>query len=171
MTLIKACNHITNYTSVHESGRFLESDQKYNLIYPENHIESDNRLTWFLGTLDKLYGNDAFYLKLTREKEKISNSYLKRKTLNQGILQAFAVNIFQQKKWSISNSGYDWAAKHYVDTVYNNIDFFLKNKSNKMELDIDYPIKSFKEFWLKINAEGDLKSATREFSKKYNSSK
>lgn len=171
MTFIKACNHITNYSSFHESGRLLESHEKYNLIYPDFHIESDNRLTWFLGSIDKMYGDDAFYLKLTRDKRKIVNSYLKRKSLNQGILPAFAINIFQQKKWNVSSAGYEWAANHYVNTVYDNIDFFLKNKSNFMELDIDSPMESFTKFWQKIEANGNIENALKEFDKKYNSSK
>ena len=168
MTFIKACDHITNYTSQHESGRNFESHQKYNLIYPEYHIESDNRLTWFLGSLDKLYGNKAYYVKLTRNKDKIINSYLKRKSLNQGILPAFAINILQQKKWSISKDGYRWAAKHYINTVYDNIDFYLRDKTNKIEFDIDDPIDKFNQIWLDIEAEGNLNNAMEEFLKYYN---
>ena len=171
MTFIKACNHIENYSSFHESGRLLNSHDKYNLIYPEYHIESDNRLSWFLGSIDKLYGNNALYLKLTRNKQKIINSYLKRKTLNQGILPAFAINIFQQKKRDITKAGYEWAANHYVNTVYDNINFFLKNKNNTLEIDIDSPIESFKEFWEEIEAIGNIDNAINEFNVKYNSSK
>ena len=170
MTFIKACDHITNYTSQHESGRNFESHQKYNLIYPEHHIESDNRLAWFLGSLEKLYGNKAYYIKLTRNKDKIMNSYLKRKSLNQGILPAFAINIFQQKKRSISKDGYIWATKHYINTVYDNIDFYLRDKTNKIEFDIDDPIDKFHQIWIDIEAQGNLNKAMKEFSKNYNSS-
>ena len=171
MTFIKACKHINNYSSEHESGRNLKSDQKYNLIYPNYHIESDNRLTWFLGNLDKIYGNKSYYIKLTRDKNKIINSYLKRKSLNQGIIPAFAINIFQQKKWKITDNGYKWATESFVNTSYNNIDLFLKDKKNKIEIDIEKPISKFKQFWHEINADGDLNKAIDEFSKSYNSSK
>jgi len=171
MTFIRACKHITNYSSEHESGRLLESHKKYNLIYPEYHIESDNRLTWFLGSIHKLYGIDAFYIKLTRDKDKIINSYLKRKSLNQGIIPAFAINIFQQNKWKVSKDGYKWAVEHYVNTVYDNIDYFLKDKHYKMELDIDNPINNYKLFWNEIHADGDMQLALNEFSKSYNSTK
>ena len=170
MTIIKACSHIQNYTSRHESGRTLASHEKYNLKYPTNHIESDNRLSWFLGSIDRIYGNSAFYLKLERNRLKIIESYLKRKKYNQGIVPAFAINIFQQKKWDISNEGYKWAVKHYVNTVYDNIDYFLHNKSNKLDLDIDNPSEKFHEFWGKISAEGNIDDALNEFIKKYNSS-
>jgi len=171
MTFIKACNHITNFSAEHESGRLLDSHEKYNLKYPEYHIESDNRLTWFLGSIQKLYGNNAYYIKLTRNKEKIINSYLNRKSLNQGILPAFAINIFQQKKWSVSKRGYEWAAKHYVNTVYDNIDYFIEDKDNCIEIDIDNPEEDFIKFWEIIGAEGEIDLALNEFSKKYNSSK
>ena len=171
MTIIRACEHITNYTSDHESGRLQKSHKKYNLIYPEYHIESDNRLTWFLGSLQKMYGNEAFYLKLTRNKKNIIDSYLMRKSFNQGIIPAYAINIFQQNKWKISKKGYKWAVEHYVNTSYNNIDYFLEDKQHKLEIDIDNPLDKFKLFWNNIQAKGNIQLALNEFSSNYNSSK
>lgn len=51
-TFIKACNHITNYTCGHESrAKRAKLESRLNLDYPPNHIEADNRLSWFLGRL------------------------------------------------------------------------------------------------------------------------
>ena len=44
-TFIKASQHIMNYSSAHESRHGLIGDER--LKYPENHIEADNRLSWF----------------------------------------------------------------------------------------------------------------------------
>ena len=72
MTLDKFCKHITNYTSAHESRNNLD------FKYPPNHIEIDNRLSWFLGRLDKIYGDDAFYVHLKRDDLKVAKSYQNR---------------------------------------------------------------------------------------------
>lgn len=47
----QACQHIENYTASHESKIFLLGDKR--LEYSQNHIEVDNRLSWFLGSLEK----------------------------------------------------------------------------------------------------------------------
>ncbi len=64
MTFIQACKHISNFSSSHESRCGLLAEAR--LDYPENHIEADDRLSWFLGRLDKQYGNSAFYVHLKR---------------------------------------------------------------------------------------------------------
>ena len=61
-TFVQACQHIENYTASHESKISLLGDQR--LEYSQNHIEVDNRLSWFLGSLDKKYGDNAFYVHL-----------------------------------------------------------------------------------------------------------
>ena len=65
-TFIKACHHITNYTSGHETMSSQVLDAR--LGYSENHIEADNRLSWFLGRLDQKFGSEAFYVHLSRDK-------------------------------------------------------------------------------------------------------
>jgi hypothetical protein len=51
VTFIEACRHIRNYSAAHESRATLIGEQR--LAYAANHIETDNRLCWFLGRLDK----------------------------------------------------------------------------------------------------------------------
>ncbi|MBC8196252.1 MAG: hypothetical protein H8E60_00040 [Candidatus Marinimicrobia bacterium] len=171
MTFIKACKHLSNYTSGHETARNTPSHERYNLQYPSNHIEADNRLMWFLGSINKMYGNDAYYVKLWRDQKQIVNSFLKRKKLNQGIIKAFSVGIMQQKQMKISQKGYHWAVNHYVNTINDNIDFFLKDKSNFVKIDINNPIENFEKFWYEIEGIGNLDIALLEFDIKYNSSK
>ncbi|MEW8461604.1 MAG: hypothetical protein AB2653_14955 [Candidatus Thiodiazotropha endolucinida] len=63
-TFVQACQHISNYSAAHESRSTLTGKQR--LSYPDNHIEADNRLCWLLGRLEREYGNDAYYVHLTR---------------------------------------------------------------------------------------------------------
>ncbi len=49
-TFMKACRHVTNCTSGHETRVNHVGPER--LSYPSNHIEADNRLSWFLGRLD-----------------------------------------------------------------------------------------------------------------------
>ena len=56
--------HISNYTVAHESRRpKLNTGNtfiRHSFDYEDNHIEVDNRLSCFLGTLDKKYGKSAY---------------------------------------------------------------------------------------------------------------
>lgn len=74
-TVARAFSHATNYTSGHETRSHLLSGR---LEYPRDHIESDNRLSWFLGSLDRRYGNDAWWVHLTRDEERVADSLWRR---------------------------------------------------------------------------------------------
>lgn len=52
-TFIQSCQHITNFSSAHESNIHKIGTDR--IVYPQNHIESDNRLSWFLGRLEEHY--------------------------------------------------------------------------------------------------------------------
>ena len=84
-TFTKACKHITNYTSEHESRAGMLGKKHFN--YPGNHIETDNRLCWFLGRLDEAYGNDAYYVHLKRNTKDVASSFAKR--YSGGIMRAY----------------------------------------------------------------------------------
>jgi hypothetical protein len=64
-TFIEACKHISNYSSAYESRIGCLGPDR--LAYPDNHIEADNRISWFLGRLDKVFGRDACYIHLMRD--------------------------------------------------------------------------------------------------------
>lgn len=97
LTFAKACEHITNFTSAHESksdyARSAESNAipYQSLTYPGCHIEIDNRLSWFLGGLDKTYGRDTYYVHLMRDRDLVARSYARR--WHKGIMMAFASGI------------------------------------------------------------------------------
>ena len=162
-TFIKACQHITNYTSSHES--LLSETGALRFNYPANHIEADNRLSWLLGKLDKTYGNNAFYVHLKRNPEDTANSFSKR--IDFGILKAYEQGILMHEKHLISAQD---IARDYIETVESNIKLFLKNKSSKMDISLETIKTDFSEFWDKINAQGNLNDALDEWDTNYNAS-
>src|SRR6478752_1534731 len=74
-TLSRAFAHATNFTSGHET---LSHVPRARLDYPANHIESDNRLAFFLGALHEKYGDDAHWVHLTRDPDRVAGSYANR---------------------------------------------------------------------------------------------
>ncbi len=162
-TFIKACEHITNFSAAHESLSTKLGEKRF--AYSDNHIEADNRLSWFLGRLDEKYGNNAFYVHLTRTKSEVISSFNKRE--NFGIMKAYKEGILLGGEESQS---IDSIAEDYIDTVESNIHLFLKNKSNKITFNLSSANEDFKIFWQLISAEGDLNSALAEWKISYNKS-
>ena len=121
----KACRNIINYTSGHETRKEL----KFN--YPDNHIEIDNRLALFLGRLEKNYKDEAIYVHLKRDPQKVANSCLNR--YNTGIMRAYHKRILLFKP---NASKFD-ICLDYVNTINSNIDAFLKDKSKVLEVNIE----------------------------------
>ena len=163
MTLARACGHISNYTSAHESRCAGVGDSR--LDYPENHIEIDNRLAWFLGRLDEQYGDEAIYIHLKRDTEHVAQSFLKR--YSKGIMGAYKNTILLGKQ---GVNGLP-VCRDYCDTVNSNIRLFLKDKTKHMEFNLESCQDDFAKFWSLVSAEGDYEAALAEFEVKHNASK
>lgn len=163
MTFIKACEHITNFSSAHESRCDQLGDAR--LAYPDNHIEADNRLSWFLGKLDKQYGDNAIYVHLKRNNNDTATSYAKR-LFPGGIIPAYRKGILQHLPDDTPDLS---VSLDYCDTVNSNIELFLKDKTRKLEFNLENAKQDFKKFWDFIDAKGDLDSALAEFNIAYNS--
>jgi len=139
---------------------------KERLAYPDQHIEADNRLSWFLGRLDQTYGNDAFYVHLRRNDGKTAESFTKR--YEQGIIKAYRDDIhldYANDKEPLAVS------LDYCDTVNTNIAFFLKDKTHKMDFNLENAGSDFRAFWKNIGAEGDLEAALAEWSVPHNATR
>jgi len=162
-TFIMACEHITNFTSAHESRCDRLGEDR--LAYPDNHIEADNRLSWYLGRLDSHYGDKAIYVHLMRNSHDTASSYAKR-LFPGGIIPAYRKGILQHLPDDISDMS---VSLDYYDTVNSNIEHFLKDKTRKMEFNLENAKEDFKKFWELIGAEGDLDAAMAEFDIPYNS--
>jgi hypothetical protein len=133
------------------------------LAFPDNHIEADNRLSWFLGRLDQKYGDSAFYVHLTRDIDQTAASFAKR--YSRGIIHSYRKAILQYLPESSSPID---VSRDYCETVNSNIEMFLGNKSMKMKFDLANAKEDFRLFWKQINAEGDLDAALAEFDRKHN---
>ncbi len=163
-TFVEACSHITNYTAGHETRtRFIGSER---LKYAPNHIEADNRLSWFLGRLDKIYGDEAFYVHLSRDRQR--NAASMSRYMHMGVLEAYTDGILMRS--SYRNDPMEFSLDLY-DTINTNIESFLKDKSHKMAFTLENADQDFKVFWDKIGAKGDLEAALGEWDKTYNKSK
>lgn len=164
LTFNEACQHMTNFTAGHESQARILGDDHF--IYPENHIEIDNRLSWFLGRIDKNYGKDAYYVHLTRDIQKTALSYKKR--FGSGIIRGYAKGMMMgHHPKSVAME----LCIDYCKTVNANIELFLKDKPNVMDIQLENGEKQFEQFWHWIKAEGDIESALSEWNITHNSSK
>ncbi|WP_424098701.1 hypothetical protein [Moorena producens] len=160
-TFAQACQHIQNYTVSHESRISLIGDKR--LQYSQNHIEVDNRLSWFLGSLDKNYGDCAFYVHLKRDLMLTAKSYAKR--LDSPIIKGYSESIILPKQFNYERLD---VCIDYCNTVNANIEVFIKNKSNKMEFKLENAQEDFGTFWSLISATGNYAMALKEWEKKYN---
>jgi hypothetical protein len=135
--------------------------------YPVNHIEADNRLAWLLGRLDKAYGDDAFYVHLRRSEADTALSFTKRYSF--GIIRAYRRDgIIMGLPEQTDPMA---VARDYCQTVNSNIELFLKDKTRKIEINLEDIDRDFAVFWKIIGAEGRLDAALAEFNTHYNSSK
>ncbi len=163
-TFERACRHITNFSCGHETR--IDRVGPERLDYPPWHIESDNRLSWFLGRLEKRYPSNVFYVHLQRDRRAVAESYARR--LEPGLMMsAYAHGIYLYLPDELQDQALD-LAHDYIDTVTANIDHFLGDKPNKMHVQLESAEENFREFWQRIGAEGDFEAAVAEFGITYN---
>lgn len=173
-SFVTACSFITNYTSAHESqGPRLGPGR---VEFPDQHIEADNRLAWFLGRLGERYGDDAFYVHLIRERsataaslvrvgmpldydvarEGVINSHPFR---SRGIMDAYEHGIYMHRRADPRDPME--VAGDFYDTVNANIREFLAHRSRVMTFHLEQAEDDFVRFWEAIGAEGDLDAARK----------
>lgn len=167
-TFAEACAHITNYTAGHETraGRITGR-----LDYPDQHIEVDNRLAWFLGGLDARYGDEPLYVHLTRDPAKVAASYSRRfftrKGHPAGLMHGFAFGIIRSRGFA-KDKHKSALARLFVQTTRENIDHFLDARHRVLTIPIEDPHPGFDEMWDMIGATGDRAAAHRELDMVHN---
>jgi hypothetical protein len=162
-TWIEACRHIRNYSAAHESRAHLVGEAR--LDYPPRHIEADNRLSWFLGRLQRRYGNDAFYVHLQRERAPSVDSFVRRNEF--GIMRAYRDGILLGADETLAP---ERIAEDYLDTVEQNLLAFLRDKPHRMNAHLETIVDDFQTFWRAIEAQGDLQAALAELDTRHNRS-
>ena len=162
VTLTEACHFIKNYSSAHESRSSLLGADHF--AYPANHIEADNRLSWFLGRLDAHYGDNAAYVHLTRDIHAVAKSYAGRYDI--GIMKAY------RGKGILMGLPEDadplQVALDYCQTVNSNIKAFLKDKTKKMDFMLEDADRDFPRFCDFIGADVDMPAALQQFQVRHN---
>lgn len=164
MTFAKACSHITNYTSGHETHR--NNPERFP-VYPDNHIEVDSHLSWMLGSLGGHYNRTPVkYVYLWRDPEATAKSFLPRPGAQRMVTTIFQTNEPHQLQ----------LMRKLVWIIQDNIDVFLRDslegcERESLRFDIDRMDNSeWSLFWRWIGAEGDMEAARAEFNTRYNAS-
>jgi hypothetical protein len=165
MTLTRACSHFSNYTAGHESRAHLVGDAR--LDYPAGHLEADNRLSWFLGSLGRRFDRRAtLYVHLLRNEDDVVASYRRRATNRNGIIPAFGHGIVMPRRADEPHD-LDEVCRMFVRTVNDNVRDFLRHRPS-MELHLETLSDSFGELVDRIGAEGDLRQAYLELQTRHN---
>ena len=163
-TFVRACQHLTNYTAGHETRAHLIGPDRF--AYPDQHVEADNRLSWFLGELGQRFP-DAHYVHLLRDREEVARSYLNRWG-TKSIIRPFGQAIVMHwEEWSERERLE--VCRFYVDTVTANVDAFLEGRAFTT-MWLHEARESFPAFLDRIGAEGDLPAAAAEWAIRHNRS-
>ena len=164
VTFAKACSHLTNYSVGHESRAGCIGDQRFD--YPDQHIEVDSRLTWFLGELGQRFSN-AFYVHLRRDLEETARSVCRKWGPGQ-------LNFARAFGHAIIMRGAPWpkpdrleVSRFQVRTAVANIEEFLKNRRH-WTVWLHESSTWFPLFLDHVKAEGNLKAALGEWAVRHN---
>lgn len=159
-TWAQACSHVSNYTAGHETQcRNWQS----RLDYPDNHIEADHRLAFFLGTIDKRWGDEATYIHLTRDAEKVAESWSVRLG-EAGMMKNWPRAVFYRPK----HLDHLQAARIMVQTITDDIELFLRDKTRVVRATIEDPHEGFDTMWSMIAARGDRRAAHQTLDRVHN---
>lgn len=157
VTFAKACGHFTNYSSGHETrANIIGPEARFS--YPANHIEVDNHLSLQLGHLEQRYGDDAYYVHLTRDAAKTATSHARLFDTPASNVAHYSAGVLM-RPMILSDRERMAAAVDYVATVGANIGAFLRDKSKQIAINIDSPEEAFRRFATDISAIGDLDAA------------
>lgn len=151
-TFAEAAALIDGMTAGHETHRGMLEGR---LDYPDSHIESDNRLVWFLGSLDRLYDDaDTFYVYLHRDPERVARSYRERWHIAVSIVRAFYHALLMHRDKPDPNRALQ-ACRLFVTTVEDNIRFFLRDRPNWVEVRVEFLEQDFFQFMDRAGLTGD----------------
>lgn len=151
-TFASACSHIEGMSTGHESRRAMIEGR---LDYPDQHIEVDNRLAWFLGSLDSLYADPkTFYVHLTRDPEQVARSYRERWHIRVSAVRAFYHGVLMHRHKPTPDEALR-ACRLFVETVNDNIRFFLRQRDNWVTVRLEHLETDFFHFMDQAGLTGD----------------
>lgn len=157
-TFAKACNCFKGFTSKHES-KVKNND----LVYPNNHIESDPHLFWHLPNLVSKYP-DALYIHIIRERDACIRSLSKRPSLYS---YAYITELSKRKKTDLNK-----IAERFYDFVTGCLCSFFKGNGHLDYMEIDLPPTKdqWREFHEKIGSPNGYKESLKHWNRRYNRS-
>jgi hypothetical protein len=183
-TLAAAFSHATNFTAAHESRIEIARGR---LDYPDQHIEADNRLTWFTGSLTRQYP-DAFIVHLTRSEDEVVASFRRRfrdtwttsgrlrSDLSRAVRRDSRLSIIDGFAHSILHRSNPWPAAEvddvirlYRTTVDDNVELLLRHHDHA-RIDLATAPEDFRMAWERIGITGDLDAALNELTIRHNAS-
>lgn len=151
MIFIRVCQYIINYIVGYEIWLiFLGEDW---IVYFDQYIEVDNCLSWMFGKLGKKYGKDVFYVYFKWDVEVMVVSFNWRWGRVWSIIDVYIEGIFM----CFRECGLEFCVD-YVDIVYQNVGYFLRDKFNCIQVDLEEAKIGFWWFWNVIGVEGDLEA-------------
>lgn len=166
VTFARACEHLTNYTVGHESRVSCIGDLRFD--YPDQHIEVDSRLPWFLGELGQRFPQE-FFIHLRRDPEETAKSICQK-------WGGGRINFARAFGHAIVMHGAEWpehgkleVSRFQVRTMVANIEEFLSNRVH-WTVWLHEASTWFPPFLDYIRAEGDLKAAMAEWAIRHNAS-
>ncbi|MBO7922675.1 hypothetical protein J5X92_10635 [Alteromonas sp. K632G] len=162
-TFARACVYIDNYSCAHESNAQMLFPQR--MTYPNNHIEVDNRLVWFLPLIESYSKGETYFVYLKKDLDKIAHSYELRWGLRESIVKAFGHGILMRPK--ISHLERIDICRSYTQFCEESILSFISDKRS-ITIEVDNIKEGFDQFFDDIGACGDKEAALEELSIKYN---
>lgn len=163
-TFSKACEHIENYTSAHEmNSTIIDLDNR--LTFPNNHIEVDNRLIWYIDNLKIRYGSSAKYVYLRRKPDDVALSYHKRWNNKVSIVRGYGESILM-KGFCPANERLS-ICQSYSKLVDEKLLSFIKDNEGII-VNVENIESDFRKFYDWISAKGDVELCINEFNKYYN---
>lgn len=164
-TVAVAFQHADNFTSGHET----EGCSFYPLDYPDQHIESDNRLSWMLGAVAARFP-DARYVHLIRRQDEVAASFERRRYHLAASVSGFGHGILGRGDL-LHGSRYETASRMW-EIVNANIRAFLDCRPAQ-----EFPggpvwlhdlERSFPGVWSWLGCSGDLDAAIAETRVRHN---
>lgn len=157
-TFANACQLLDGMSAGHETRVDHIPDR---LSFPDNHVEVDNRLVWFLGGIAARYPDEqTFYVHLTRSPEKVAESYLKRWHIKVSVVRAFYHGILMNSDKPNVEAARE-TCRFFVETVNENIRYFLNGRRNWCEVRVEHLRDDFFAFMNQAGLEGDREEIAR----------
>jgi hypothetical protein len=167
VTFARACSHLDNYSSSHESRIEMLGPER--VAIPRGHVEVDNRLVWRLGMLASL--EDTLFVHMRRDVDATAQSFVRRwdSSFRSSIMRAYAHGIVvQEEDWTVDER-LD-VARDMVRTVHANVDAFLDGR-DAITVELEAPLLSFDRVLERMGATGDLAAARAEWGTVHNASR